>query len=292
MRRATGFGVGLASVGLALLVGCGPEKKLPDKEPPVVDPGPPAIPTESQPEAREVVEHAVQALTDGHPERLEKAKVNRLVLEGLVRFPVPMTDQTVMAKTIRRLAGVWPDRLRFEQETPSEKPRLVLSGYRPAGFWLLAASDEGRPEPIPLGNPQQQEEILRVDGVGQYWFYLLVPLIDPKTVVFEARTTRLPDPAGKDIEVEGIKVAVPNHPVFTLWFDRKTHLLARIQYPHSERGSPIRKMITIASHKPSAGLILPAVVRFDRNEFTVEEWNALSWEFPERLDESVFDPPK
>ena len=68
--------------------------------------------------------------------------------------------------------------------------------------------------------------------------------------------------------------------------------LAGIEYTHPELGSPVTKVLSLGDHKPSGGVMLPTLVEFVRNGDLVERWTVTKWEFVEKLDDAVFDPPK
>ena len=92
--------VGIA-VALSTLSGCGREKELPT--PPLEGPNaggsnlPAVVPAVSEDAARRVVDRAIKAMTDGHPERVEKTRVNRSKAKGHYYKPVNNQFQFVVA---------------------------------------------------------------------------------------------------------------------------------------------------------------------------------------------------
>jgi hypothetical protein len=287
MRALSLPAVVLAAAGLASLPGCGgKEKELPK----VVQQGDekgttPAVvvPAKSEPEALAVVERAIKATTDGHPERLQKAKNNRLKLKGtLVGTGVPIP-------TGRDVEAAWPDRFAQTDEMDAGDSRVkILIRLRRPVLWV-GNSREGKTVPVEPPDPKASEAALSGELVGRHWMALLVPLTDPKTVVFAAKKETVNGQAA-DI----IKAAVTGAPVFTLWFDEKTGLLGRIDFSQIEPGAtaPTQKFFSLLQHRVFDGVMLPARVEHRQNGLPVEEWNVVSWEFPERLDDATFDAPK
>lgn len=290
MRNRAVFAAAVA-VGLAIVIGCGPERRIPSKDSGSADTGKssgPSLPTASHPEAQKVVDRAIHAATEGDPKRLDKAWVNKSVVKGVVEWPGPVPGSLVTIKANRTIQAVWPDRIRVTMERPSEEPRQVVLGRRPLGFWAYNVDAAGKATPVTLPDAREEESILRVDAVGQHWLLLLVPLTDPKAVVFDARKV----PVAADVTADLIKLSIPDYPVFDLWFNEKTGLLGRLEYTHNERGNSIRKSLVVTNHKPHGGIVVPTTIVFQRNDRTVEQWTLESWEFPEKLGEPTFDPPK
>jgi hypothetical protein len=48
----------------------------------------------------------------------------------------------------------------------------------------------------------------------------------------------------------------------------------------------------LLDYRGADGLTLPGRVTYWHNGQQVEEWAVEGWEFPERVDDSVFDAPK
>lgn len=286
MRRAAGP-VLLLAVALAALPGCGGgrQKELPKTvssgDTTSAVPAVP-IPKESEPAARAVVDHAIKAATDGHPERIGKAKASRAVLKGQVRGPERWRP------TIRRIEGVWPDRAATTDEFNDNGPVKVMIRLRRPALWL-ANEREGKTEPVAFPDPAAQAAVLADDLVGRHWMPLLVPLAEPTTIVFEAKKQTV---NGQALEV--IKAAVPGGPLFTLWFDEKTGHLGRIDFVQVEPGNatPTQKFFGLLAHRSFGGLVLPGQIRYSHNGVDAETWDVDAWEFPERFDEAGFDAPR
>lgn len=283
MRRARLLGVGLA-VGLAA-AGCGPEKEAPTEVrvgTGRAEAAGPAAPKTSDPAAKEFVERVLKAATDGHPERVDKGRTNTSLVKGLSRGP-----DGKFASATRTVRAAWPDRFRVDFNFPTAEPRDRLMGLRRPAFWMYTSSPAGLAE-FRVPNPQEYADLLAADAAGQHWLPMLVPLADPKVVVFDARKQDL---AGRPAET--VKAAVPGCPVYTLWFDPQTLRLGVVSYTHAEGagGSPLNKRLTMDKHKEFGGVMLPTRMEFSRNGQTVEEWTVDAWDLGAAVDDAAFDPP-
>ncbi|MFO0803989.1 MAG: hypothetical protein U0791_12815 [Gemmataceae bacterium] len=263
-----------------ILIGCGgDEKQLPTD---VVAPGksdePEAVvPKESEPEAKKFVEKCIAAATANHPERLEKLKVNRLSESGR------QLQGTSFVPTTRKIAATWPDRFLFTDESTVNGPVKLSIGLK-----QLVLSFRRNDEPFDPGMPKGYEQVLFVDSVGLHWMLTLVPLADSKTVVFNAKKQS----AGNQM-ADTVQAAVPGCPPFTLWFDEKTSLLGLVTYQHLEGGvSKLYKRQASAEHKDFGGVLLPTKLEFERSGVTVENWTISKWEFPDKIEDAVFDQKK
>lgn len=276
----------LVVVAVPLLCGCGGgrEKKLPTTVTAGSDKGSgPAVtvPDKSEPAAVAVVERGVKAFTDGHPERLDKAKVSKVAMKGVVLRP------TGPLATVRSIQAVWPDRFALTDEFNEGGPTKVLIRLRRPVLWIGRQRD-GQMSPAEL-DAKVYEAPTAADATGRHWMTVLVPLADPRTVVFDAKKQTV---NGQVWDV--IKAAVPGCPVYTLWFDEKTGVLGRIDFTHHEpnRQSATLKVFTLSLHRPAGGLMPPGKVVYQEGAQVLEEWTVDAWEFPERLDDGGFDAPK
>ncbi len=287
MRTLTLAGVVLlVAAGLAAVPGCGGKGKELPKDVHVgngkTDAPAVVVPTKSEPAAVAVVEKALKSATDGHPERVNKAKVNRLKLKGtIVHLDRPQP-------TIRTVEAVWADRFAFTDEFNDGLPTKVFIRLRRPVLWI-GKNREGQTVPVEFGESKDREAAVAAESIGRHWMSLLVPLADAKTIVFAARKETI---NGQTADV--IKAALPGSPVFTLWFDEKTGLLGRIDFDQVEPGNttPTKKFFALFQHRAFDGLTLPARIVYHQNALPVEEWNVDAWEFPERIDDAAFDAPK
>lgn len=242
-----------------------------------------AVPAKSEPAAVEVVERAVKAATDGNPSRLERAKVQRVKLNGTVMAP----GRSV--KATRRAEAVWPARLAQTDEfEPDSGLTTTLVRLRRPVLWIGNAKD-GKVVPSEIPHPKELEAAVAAETVARYWMALLVPLTDARTIVFAAKKDVL-----QGVPVEIIRAAAPDTPVFTLWFEEKTGRLLQVSFAHTEPGnrSETHKLFTLFDYRATDGLSLPGRVRYWHNGQQVEDWAVEGWEFPERIDDAGFDAPK
>jgi hypothetical protein len=274
---ATGFAV-------AVVFGCGgPEKELPrDVTAPTErgkeSPPPATVPGVSQPEAVKVIEKCLATVTDGHPERLQRVKTSRQFVRGKWRWP-----NDFIADATREVQSVWPDRARFAYEfSNGEIKKFLILFRRPA---LDSYFDDGSgPKEFKPVNPKEFADTVKTDAVGEHWLPLLIPFTDPKTIVFDHKK----EPYGPGV-ADTIKVSVPNCPIFTVWFSEKTGRPGLITYVDFEAGSRILKNVILDKYKAFEGINLPTQIESRRNGVTVQEWTVLKWEFPDKIEDSMFD---
>jgi hypothetical protein len=272
------FGLAFFSV---ISIACGPGKQLPDASQRVVTgPQPPpaaTVPAKSDEKAKAIVDAALKATSGGDVSRIEKVKAFRSSAKGFMSRPVG--GQNLSLETTREFETVWPNACRLRIESQSLKP-FTLGLRRP----LLWTREGDQPMPIP--DPRAAEESVAIDTVGHNWILFLVPLLDPKTVVFEPNAITLGD---KKLKV--VKAAVPGYPVFTLTFDA-ADLLVQVEYTNFETGAWVTKVLGLDAHKPFGGIMLPTKVESVRNGVPVERWVMSKWEAVEKIDDATFDPPK
>jgi hypothetical protein len=282
MRRATGLGAGLV-LGLAVFAGCGPEKQLPTSLPDSSEkdtPKAPQIPTKSEPEAVKLVDRCVKAATDGHPERLERAKAVTQSAKGAFRRETGQFERAT-----RHVQAVWPNLGRVTYDFLTGDIKQFQLGYRKPDAWAFHVRDA---EPADFTPPNMKEyaEIIGIDLVGLFWMPMLVPLVDPTTVVFGAKTEMLDNQPA-----EVVQVSVPGCPVFSLWVDGKTTLPKLITFTHNEGGTKILKRLGLADHKPFGGVLIPTTLVYARNSTPVEEWTITACTFVDKIDDATFNRP-
>ena len=277
MRRAT-----CLVVGLVALAGCGPEKTLPDKVnltpelPPVV-----ILPTQSDPAAVAVVNRALAKATEGHPERISKAKAFRLSLKGVViRYGVEVA-------TLRKVEAVWPDRLVQRDEYNAQGATELVIGLRRPVVWVRKrVNGQLQADESPADQEKYASAQAR-DAIGRYWLPTLVPLADPDAIVFGAKTEMV---NGESCDV--IKMAISGSPVYTLWFGERSGYLGQIDFTHVEPGGSVAKSFALSQHKAVGGIVVPMQIGYLHNGVKVENWTVDSWEFVDSIPEATFAPPK
>jgi hypothetical protein len=274
---------GALAVALAVVVGCGPAKELPDEGQKGTDTGdkPVAVPAASDPAAKAYVEKAVKAYTGGKPELVAKGKFGRVVLTGTMRDP---QNVAVPIDATRTMIAAWPDRFTVINEVVYQGKRLNI------GTWLtrpnIVVQNNG--EDYALPNRPEAEQNIAADATAQFWMMLYLPLTDPKAVVFDLKRQTLDQQP-----VQTLKLALGTFPVFQLTFDANTDALLRVEYTLSEMGTRRRKLWSMFEHKPeAAGLSLPGKMECRHDNVLVEEWKVEKWEFPAAINDAEFAPPK
>lgn len=277
----------VATVGFAL-VGCQPAKELPDALPKGNESAEASgVPAASTPAAKEYVEKAVKSFTGGKPELLAKCKSSRTVMKGQQHKPnVPPVDVN------RTIAAVWPDRLTDTDvmQSQDKKSSMTLTGYlnRPRFIML----QEG--QVVALPNPVEVERNFTADETAQYWMQFLLPLTDPKAIVFDLQSVTSPAPGtNAPRAVQTLKLSIRDFPIYQVTFDAKTDLLLGVEYTQTELGVARRKQWTVLEHKAGPdGLMLPQKVKFFQDGSPAEEFEVEKWEFPASIPDSEFDPSK
>jgi hypothetical protein len=289
MKRQAAW-VALVVVGFAA-GGCGPAKELPniDELPPAQDDKAAAVPDKSDPGAREYVETAVKAYTAGKPELAPKGKASRATFKGTMAFPVE-NDQFVPLPATRQIHAVWPDRFYAGNEIDFRGRKQSVRTWLSGGQLTIFDGDRERDQ----GGRAELTRAMRADATGQHWMALLLPLVDPKAVVFDLRTTDAVSPeTGQPRPVRTLKLALPEHPVYALAFDAKSDLLVRVEYATTEQGVALRKQWSVSEHKAGPdGLMLPAKTECRHNGREVEKWEIEKWELPASIPDAEFSPKK
>jgi hypothetical protein len=270
------------AIGTVLIGGCGPEKEIPTEvtlSTERMDRDGPTAPSKSDENAKAYIDQCIAAATDGHPERLQKVRSNRSTVAGLWR-----NQSGELIPTTRHIQAIWPDQFLVSLEFGAGPVKSVTIGQRRPLIWKRHSMRDGQEGELP--SSKEDSDILSVDAIGQHWLPLLFPLTQENVVVFDLKPESI---MGRDAMT--VKAGVPDCPVFTLWFNPTTRLLSLVTYTHYEVGSRFQKRVTLDGHRMHDGVMVPMKIEVARNGEPVEEWAVASWEFPEKLDESVFDNP-
>jgi len=290
MRHFSAWAAG--ALAAAIIIGCGPGKQLPDEVPKsnttertTTEPKE-KVPTVSDPAAKEIVDRAIKACTQNNPDLLAKGKLSKVTANGTVKLPAEASGQFVEVPTFRTVLARWPDELKFTLDYKAHRTGLMTMILRGQFTWWGIDRTQN-----PNPNPQAIEDLMRTDGLAQHWLPLLFPLVEPKAVLFEPQKGVGTPPA------DVVRFALPERPVYQLFFDAATGHLTRVEYTHTELQARVQKLWTFSDHKPFAGRILPTKLEYTYNpergkKDTVEQWTVENWEFPESFDDSVFQPPK
>ncbi len=285
MRCFIGWVIG-ASLA-ASIWGCGPGKELPDDVPHVKDSGtiPPdpggKVPVTADPAARAIVDKAIKSITQGQPELLKKSRLCRAIANGSFQ----LLNNPNMSESLRTVDTVWPDRARVVYEFKEGAFLKMIWGLNSQFGWT-----EVNIKPYePPTNPTEIAQVIKTDLMAQHWLMLGVGLADSGAIFFDLRQEK----TGKST-FNKIKIGIPDRPVYDISFDDKTGLPARIEYAPLEIGQRmrVRKIVTVSEHLAAGGLMLPATMEMTQNEKLAERWTFKSWEFPDKLDDALFNPPK
>lgn len=275
---------------LVIAAGCGHEKDIPkaitiSTDSDEVEPASP-VPKESHPQALHIVSRAIEVATEGHPARLEKLRVNRVSMKGVVlRYS---NSVPVRSPTIRKIAAAWPDRFALWDEYNDDGPVEIRIGLRRPTIWARSRMGGGDYQNVDPTDQAAAATSFAADAVGRHWMALLVPLKEPSTIVYDARK----EIVGRQ-NVDVIRASVPDCPVFTLWFDEKTGHLGRVDFSHKEFSvtNTKSKTFSFGGHRSFSGVVLPSKIDYVENGDLVEEWTVDNWEFPEKPGADAFEPP-
>jgi hypothetical protein len=275
-----------AAVTAGAIVGCQPAKEIPDALPKSIEPDlPPAVPPAPDAAAKAYIEKAVKAFTGNKPELLAKGKVSRAVFKG--RRHVLNQPAGEVARTV---AAVWPDRFTDTDVIQAPDGNATVSAYlRRPNFAVFRNGTEN-----PLPNAVEWERNFAADETAQFWMALLLPVTDPKAILFEFQSTTGTAPqTGASMPIHLMKVALGDLPVFQLTFDAKTDLLGRVEYTVTELGVRYQRVWTALGHKPGPdGLVVPTKIEFIQDSRMAEQFDVDKWEFPASIPDTEFDPPK
>jgi hypothetical protein len=277
------------AVAAAAVLGCGPAKELPDELPRGPEPSEqgPVVPKASEPAAAAYVKKAVKAFTGDRPELVAKGKVSRLALKG--KMLLPAENQKAMGDATRTLAAVWPDRIQTKNDFQVQGQRMTVGTWvRRPTLTVMSGTVE-----VQVPNKVEYERNLVADAVGQLWMLFLVPVTDPKAVVFDLRSQTQTLQAGPPVPVQTLTLSFGDFPLYHLTFDAKTDALLRVEYTNLELGVRHVKQWTLAAHKTGPeGLLLPSKMECKLDNVVVEEWEAEKWEFPAAIPDEEFIPPQ
>lgn len=285
-RLATG--VALAAFGFAL-AGCGPAKELPNVDDLPTAPGAGekavAVPTQSEAAAKEYAETARKAFGGGNADLVAKSALSRATFKGMMVDP----ESAAQTPAKRTIAAGWPDRFYAGNELDVGGQPLHIRVWA-RGDALSVFQGDRESERV---NSAEQLKIVRADAVGQHWMALLLPLADPKAVVYDLKSADVVLPhTSQSRPMKLLKLALPDRPAYQLTFDAKTDLLVRVEYTTAELGGQMRKQWTVVEHKSGPdGRMLPAKTECRHKGTMVEKWDVEKWEFPASID-ADFDMKK
>jgi hypothetical protein len=277
------LGAWVLGVFVALLIGCSPAKELPDEVPKAAPksepPGDPLgkIPEASDPAAKAVVDRAIKAITQGDPSKLVKAKISIAKFVGTFQYP---TQGAPLLEANLRWDVVWPDRgCVVYQFKDGLLPNNTFRFLRPLGWLTSGLQDQG-------GNPTELGRTIFLDIVAQHGVPLGLTLAEPQAVFFDVHKPTEGPPG------TAVKIGIRDLPIVELTFDEKTDVPVRVEYHPREANYRAKNVFLMSAHRLEGGLLLPGAEEYSQNGHTLGKWKLESWEFPEKIDEAKFSPPK
>ena len=285
MRHFIGYTI-VASIA-AIVIGCGSGKELPDdvpltKESGIIPPDPGGkVPEASDPVAKDIADRAIKAITQNKPDLLAMARICKVTAHGSFQFP----NNPTMTDAVRSVQTVWPDRARVTYDFKGISQRQTL-GLRSSFGWLVMGPGPyaGRPS-----NPTGIAQAMRTDLMAQHWFLIGLGLKEVGCVFFDPQQAKTAKGS-----TTTIKISLPDLPVYQVAFDDQSGLPVHIEYWPRETNQRLRlrKVVSLSDHIPTSGLMLPTGMEMTQNELLAERWSVDLWEFPEKMDDAAFDPPK
>lgn len=206
-------------------------------------------------------------------ERLVKARTLVRVAKGeLDSFPQPIPF-------VGEARFNLPDQARwsFELEQNKQKSLILLIVNKDKG-WRAAGGAAQELTARELDNLREEAYV--------HWLMTLLPVLQDK---FEV--SPLPETKVNGEPAVGFKVASKGKPDVSLYFDKKTFLLAKAEYKGKEADLTVNKEIILSNYKDYDGLKLPSKIVVQSNGKRAAEWNVTEYKFPEKVDEAAFVKP-
>ena len=278
------------AIAAAILIGCGPGKELPDERARTTgtERGPAdhkeMVPTQSDPAAVAIVERAIKSHTQNNPALLEKGKISRVTAKGTIKLGGERPTSSS-----RMLVAHWPDQIKMTYDSAPPAAGSLTFIMRGETTWWGQNGKQGA-----TLNPQTVVENMRTAGLGEHWLVLLFPLVERNSVVYGLRKGAGVGTPPADV----LRLSRPDRPIYRLEFAPGTGLLQQIDYEYTDVIGPALHEWMLSDYKNYSGLLLPSQLKMARTtehpkfRDVVEEWTVEKWEFPDKLDEGAFDPPK
>lgn len=172
-----------------------------------------------------------------------------------------------------------PDRCRWSYELEAGAQKVVV---------LMALnSDKGwRSSGGAVKEMTRAEMDEQRDRAYTAWLMTLLPLRGEGFVL-----KALPETKVNDAPAAGFVVSHKDRPDVKLFFDKKTHLLVKVERKAKDAGQDVTLEYVLSEPKAFDGVKL-ATKRLElANSKKAAEWTLNGCKFPERLDESVFTKP-
>ncbi len=264
-----------------MLTGCGPAKELPEDIPRPETPSrtPEATdttPKESEPAARAALGRALDAISGGKTERLKRLRVCVLSYQGAVSLPTsPLPTPATLRWEI-----AWPDRARTTYDlTGTTRQTFILRGKL---GWRTQEPMAGDLRPFDA-SPLEIGRIITTELAAQMGVILGLTLSDPQAVAYDSTKTA---------DGTVVKLKLRELPTLQITFSEATGVPTKVEYQPREYGQKVNKILFMTDHRDTEGYLLPRKLEFHQNGRLGEQWTLDKWEFPEKLDDSRFEPPK
>jgi len=127
---------------------------------------------------------------------------------------------------------------------------------------------------------------LREDNYAR-WLTTLLPLKKDTAL----RLTLLPEAKVNGEPAVGVKVSAKDRPDVSLYFDKKSHLLVKLERKAMEAGESILKEEIYSAYKEFDGVRLPTKIERWAGGKKVGEITSAGYRLPRKLDESTFAKP-
>jgi hypothetical protein len=222
-------------------------------------------------QALTLLEQAIRA--QGGEQELAKVRLmNRSARGVMILFgkEVPFLAETITAL---------PDRFRVNLELSPDEQKIkmivVVNGDR---GWRASGG-------VALELAKEELDDLREETYVT-WLATLVPLKDKAFVL-----SPLPEISVDGRPAVGLKAARPGHGDVKLYFDKRSHLLVKIERRGREGGLPVDKEYLYREHKNFEGVQLATKYVEMTNGKKFTEVLGLTYSFPRRVDERVFEKP-
>lgn len=215
-----------------------------------------------------VVEEAIRAA--GGPEALAKAQMLSRTGSGVMVLSgsnLPFTEETVLAL---------PDR--FRMVVHLDKRYLIAVVINGDKGWQVTGG-------AALELSKERVEEMREEAYALYLASLL-PLRNTALTL-----APLPDGLVDDLPVEGVRVSSKGHFDAKLWFDKRTHLLVKLERRAREAGLMLDKTYLFSDYKDVDGVKLPVKQIELLNGKKITERNSASYKLLKRVDEATFGKP-
>jgi hypothetical protein len=172
-----------------------------------------------------------------------------------------------------------PDRMRdtTDLDVGGQKNRVltVVNGEK---VWQTLGADQKELDKERAGELRDEAFVL--------WLTTLVPLKDRSVTV-----TLLPPANVLGKPASALKVTAKGRPDVTLFFDKQSGLLIKIERPAKQAGIALKREYFLAEHKDFGGAKLPTRWLEVMNGTKAVDLTLTSYDFPSRIEDKVFDRP-